>query len=300
MKTQKVKGMEIVPPKSESGLYETATMMPKMHQVCIAVGKRASGKSTGIINLIEKMGFDYCIAVSPTMQSNKELMDRINVEHVFDDVDNPNVIDDIKKIVKDEAEDLERYEAELERYNRLMKNIKNGNYMDEDSLALFFSPENQEFAKPEHRFNGRKPFIAVLVDDCLGSMLYSKPRKINGLATYSRHLGQLQDGGAIGVSLFFAIQSFKAQTGGLSRVIRNQATNIILFKTKDEGELKDVAESVAGEVSSDIFNKVYNQAIGDGNDHEFLFIDLHPKKEHLSMFRKRLSEFIIVDNLKKN
>ena len=98
--------------------------------------------------------------------------------------------------------------------------------------------------------------------------------------------------------MFFAIQSFKAQTGGLSRVIRNQATNIILFKTKDEGELKDVAESVAGEVSSDIFNKVYNQAIGDGNDHEFLFIDLHPKKEHASMFRKRLDEFIIVDNLK--
>jgi hypothetical protein len=228
------------------------------------------------------------------MASNRELMERINVEHVFDDVDNTSIIDDIKKVVKDEAEDLERYEAELERYNKLMKNIKNGNYMDEQAMAMFFSPENMEFTKPEHRFNGRKPFIAVLVDDCLGSMLYSKPRKINGLATYSRHLGQLSKGGAIGVSLFFAIQSFKAQTGGLSRVIRNQATNIILFKTKDEGELKDVAESVAGEVSNDIFNKVYNQAIGEGNNHEFLFIDLHKKDSHPSMFRKKLDEFILI------
>ena len=294
MKTQKVKGLQIVPPKSESGLYETATMMPKMHQVCIAVGKRASGKSTGIINLIEKLGFDYCIAVSPTMQSNKELMDRINVEHVFDDVDNPNVIDDIKKIVKDEAEDLERYEAELERYNRLMKNIKSGNYMDEEALAMFFSPENQEFAKPEHRFNGRKPRIGVIFDDMLGSGIYSKPRKLNGLATYSRHLGQLQNGGAIGVSLFFMIQSFKAQVGGLNKVIRNQCTSLLLFKTKDNQELKDVADSVGGEISEDLFNKVYETAIGDGSNYPFLFIDLHKKKEHVSMFRRRFDEFIII------
>ena len=298
MKTQKVKGLQIVPPKSESGLYETATMMPKMHQVCIAVGKRASGKSTGIINLIEKLGFDYCIAVSPTMQSNKELMDRINVEHVFDDVDNPNVIDDIKKIVKDEAEDLERYEAELERYNRLMKNIKSGNYMDEEALAMFFSPENQEFAKPEHRFNGRKPRIGVIFDDMLGSGIYSKPRKLNGLATYSRHLGQLKDGGAIGVSLFFMIQSFKCQVGGLNKVIRNQCTSLLLFKTKDNQELKDVADSVGGEISEDLFNKVYETAIGDGKNYEFLYVDLHPKKEHPSPFRKRFDEFILVDNLK--
>jgi hypothetical protein len=294
MKTQKVKGMEIIPPKGESGLYETATMMPKMHQVCIAIGKRASGKSTGIINLIEKMGFDYIIAVSPTMQSNKELMDRINVEHIFDDVDNPNIIDDIKKIVKDEAEDLERYEAELERYNKLMKNIKNGNYMDEEALALFFSPENQEFTKPEHRFNGRKPRIGVIFDDMLGSGIYSKPRKLNGLATYSRHLGQLNKGGAIGVSLFFMIQSFKCQTGGLNKVIRNQCTSLLLFKTKDNQELKDVADSVGGEISEELFNKVYDQAIGDGSNYPFLFIDLHKKKEHPSMFRKRFDEFILI------
>lgn len=294
MKTQKIKGMEIVPPKSESGLYETATMMPKMHQVCIAIGKRASGKSTGIINLIEKMNFDYIIAVSPTMQSNKELMDRINVEHIFDDIDNPNIIDDIKKIVKDEAEDLERYEAELERYNKLMKNIKNGNYMDEEALALFFSPENQEFTKPEHRFNGRKPRIGVIFDDMLGSGIYSKPRKLNGLATYSRHLGQLNKGGAIGVSLFFMIQSFKCQTGGLNKVIRNQCTSLLLFKTKDNQELKDVADSVGGEISEELFNKVYNEAIGDGSNYPFLFIDLHKKKEHPSMFRKRFDEFILI------
>jgi hypothetical protein len=294
MKTSRVKGLEIIPPKSESGLYETDTFMPKMHQVSIAVGKRASGKSTAIINLIERMKFDYCIAVSPTMNSNKELMERLNIEHVFEDVDDPSVIDQIKDIVKKEAEDLERYKEELKRYNKLMSDLKDGKYMDDDLLLQFFSDEGN-FIKPVHRWNGEKPRIAVIFDDMLGSGIYSRPRKLNGLSTYSRHVGQLKEGGAIGVSLFFMIQSFKCQTGGLNKVIRNQCTSMCLFKTKDRQEMKDVAESVSGEISEDIFNKVYDTAIREPYD--FLFIDLHKKKEHLSMFRRRFDEFIIPQNL---
>lgn len=294
MKTSRVKGLEIIPPKSESGLYTTDTFMPKMHQVCIAVGKRASGKSTAIINLIERMKFDYVIAVSPTMNSNKELMDRLKIEHVFEDVDDPSVIDQIKDIVKKEAEDLERYKEEVKRYNKLMKDLKDGKYLNDDLLLQFFSDEGN-FIKPTHRWNGEKPRIAVIFDDMLGSGIYSKPRKLNGLSTYSRHVGQLKEGGAIGVSLFFMIQSFKCQTGGLNKVIRNQCTSMCLFKTKDRQEMKDVAESVSGEISEELFNKVYDTAIREPYD--FLLIDLHKKKEHPSMFRRRLDEFIIPDSL---
>jgi len=297
MKTAKVKGLDIIPPKSESGLYKTDTFMPKMHQVCIAVGKRASGKSTAIINLIERMKFDYCIAVSPTMNSNKELMDRLKIEHTFEDVDDPKVIDQIKDIVKKEAEDLERYKDELKRYNKLMKDLKEGKYMDDDLLLQFFSDDGH-FTKPEHRWNGEKPRIAVIFDDMLGSGIYSKPRKLNGLSTYSRHIGQMKEGGAIGVSLFFMIQSFKCQTGGLNKVIRNQCTSMCLFKTKDKQEMKDVAESVSGEIDEELFNKVYDTAIKEPYD--FLFIDLHKKKEHPSMFRRRFDEFILTEDLKKN
>lgn len=290
MKTSKIKGLDIIPPKNESGLYVTDTYMPKMHQVCIAVGKRASGKSTAIVNLIEGMKFDYTIAVSPTMNSNKELMDRLNIEHVFEDVDDPNVIDSIKDIVKKEAEDLERYKDELKRYNKLMKDLKEGKYLDDDLLLQFFSDENH-FQKPTHRFNGEKPRIAVIFDDMLGSGIYSRPRKLNGLSTYSRHIGQLKEGGAIGVSLFFMIQSFKCQVGGLNKVIRNQCTSMCLFRTKDKQEMKDVAESVSGEIDEELFNRVYDTAIKEPYD--FLYIDLHKKKEHPSMFRRKFDEFII-------
>ena len=297
--TKKIKGMEIIPPSSESGQHTSDPELPKLHQVCIAVGKRASGKTTAVVNLIEKLNFDYVIAVSPTLNSNKEIMSRLKVEHIFEDTDDTAIVDNIKNIVAQEAEDLEKYQEDILKYNKLLKDIKAGKYMGNDELLLqFFNDEENMFLKPTHRWNGRKPRIAVLIDDAMGSLLYSKPRKLNGLATYSRHLGQLKEGGAIGVSLFFLIQSFKAQTGGLSKVIRNQATSLILFKTKDRGELEDVAESVAGEIDDETFYKVYEEAIGEGNNYEFLFIDFHKKPNHKSMFRKKFDEYIIIDEIK--
>jgi len=297
--TKKIKGMEIIPPSNESGQHISDPELPKLHQVCIAVGKRASGKTTAVVNLIEKLNFDYVIAVSPTLNSNKEIMSRLKVEHIFEDTDDTAIVDNIKNIVAQEAEDLEKYQEDILKYNKLLKDIKAGKYMGNDELLLqFFNDEENMFLKPTHRWNGRKPRIAVLIDDAMGSLLYSKPRKLNGLATYSRHLGQLKEGGAIGVSLFFLIQSFKAQSGGLSKVIRNQATSLILFKTKDKGELEDVAESVAGEIDDETFYKVYEEAIGEGHNYEFLFIDFHKKHNHKSMFRKKLDEYIIIDEIK--
>ena len=69
-----------------------------------------------------------------------------------------------------------------------------------------------------------------------------------------------------------------------------------LFKTKDKQEMKDVAESVSGEIDEDTFTKVYDKAIREPYD--FLFIDLHKKKEHPAMFRRRFDEFIIPEELK--
>jgi len=302
LSTQSVKGLQIVPPKETSGAYETSNDMPKMHCVTVIVGKRAAGKSVAAINLIEKMGYDYTIAVSPTMQSNKELMSRLNIEHTFSDPDDLTTVDKIKDIVNGEARDLERYRYEMKEYNKLMSDIKTGNSLDDNMLLKFFNTNTyglNDFVKPKHRWNGKKPRIAVLFDDMLGSMIYSRPRKINALSTYSRHLGQMEEGGSIGVSLYFLIQSFKMQSGGLNRVIRNQCTQLIVFKTKDNKELDDIADSCGGEISKEKFIQVYDYAIETGGDHPFLFIDLHKKENHPSMFRVCFDKFIIVDELNK-
>ena len=294
MRTQKIQGRDIVPPKTTSGAYQTHPEMLTMHQVCVIVGKRQSGKTTAMVNLIEQMVYDRVLIVSPTMKSNKELLDRLNISaaDIFEDCDDASLVDKIKQVVEDEAQDLDRYRDELRRYQKLMKALDSDNLpIEEDDLLSFFN--DREFIKPTHAWNGLKPRIAVVFDDCLGSTLYSKPRKLNALSTYSRHVGQLSAGGSIGLSLYFLIQSFKSQSGGLNKVIRNQCTSLLLFKTKDLAELKDVAESVAGEIDHDTFMQVYNEAIGDGHSHQFLCIDLHRKRSHVSMFRRCFNEFLI-------
>jgi len=299
MKTQKIKGLDIIPPKSHSGEYETPDDMPRSHMITIAVAKRNGGKTTAITNMIEKMKYDYCIVVSPTMQSNKELMSRLNVKHTFEDPDCPKLVDKIKEIIENEAKDLERYRDEMRRYNKMMKAMNSDDgHLEDNDLILFFG-DNKDFMKPKHEYNGRPPMIIVLFDDCLGSMLYSKPRKLNALSTYSRHIGQLKEGGAVGVSLAFLIQSYKCQTGGLNKVIRNQCTNLLVFKTKDQNEMKDIYESVAGEIDEETFYNVYNKAIGNGENYPFLFIDFHKKPHQPSMFRSKFNEYIITEKNKK-
>jgi hypothetical protein len=51
---------------------------------------------------------------------------------------------------------------------------------------------------------------------------------------------------------------------------------------------------VSGEIDEELFNKVYDTAIGDGTDYPFLFIDLHKKKEHFLCLDRRLDEFFII------
>jgi hypothetical protein len=184
----------------------------------------------------------------------------------------------------------------MKEYNKLMRDIKQGHNIGDDLMLKFF---NNDFVKPQHRWGGKKPRICVIFDDMLGSLIYSRPRKINALSTYSRHLGQLEEGGSIGVSLYFLIQSFKMQTGGLNRVIRNQCTQLIVFKTKDLKELDDIADSCGGEISKEKFIQVYDYAIETGGSHAFLFIDLHRKPNHPSMFRVCFDKFILIDELIK-
>ena len=98
LSTVNIKGMEIVPPKNTSGAYDTHPNMPIAPINVVVNGKRRAGKTVCCINLIEKMDFDYVIAVSPTMNSNKEIMSRLNIEHVFEDPDDLSCIDKISKI----------------------------------------------------------------------------------------------------------------------------------------------------------------------------------------------------------
>ena len=155
---------------------------------------------------------------------------------------------------------------------------------------------------------GHRPVIHCFVDDCQSTRMF-RDKKFLNLCIRHRHLGgislrkEIKDHcGALGVSLWIAVQNLKAQGGGCPRAVRNNATQMaIVGKSKDEQELQDIASSVGGEIDYEDFIKAYEYATDE--PHSSLIIDLHPKKNHPSKFRKNMDEFIIpcpCDNKKNN
>lgn len=269
--------MDIKVPKGSAFNFETPENLPKLHQLSLFVAKRGSGKSVAISNLVRMFGFDRIFIISPTIHSNKQMWSGlpIGLGDSFDDPDEAGIITEIIEQIDAERDDLVRYRKELKEWNKR-----------KSELPIFFG--NQP--KPEHRWNGRIPKLGLIVDDCQSTKLFSNRKFLNAI-TRHRHLGQLPEGGAIGISMFVAIQNYKSTSGGCPRVLRNNVTTLSVFKLKDAKEIDAIYEEVAGEVDKETFETVYADATVD--PYSFLFIDFHKKSEHPSMFRKRFNEFLI-------
>lgn len=303
MKTNKVKGLDITLGKSNAFAYETPPDLPKAHQSMLFVGKRGSGKTLGLVNLLEKMNYDRIFMISPSVLSNKEMMDRLHLDpdDIYDDVDDITCIEKIILKVEQERNDLEEYREKLKLWNKL-QGMFNGNKLlgdcEDEVLLTLYNPLSRSFDKPTHKYDGRPPMLGLVFDDVVGSMLFTKGiRKLNKLTIYHRHIAPFKEGGALGVSLYFLVQTYKAQAGGISKCIRNNTTSLVLFRTKNESELKDIQQECSGEVAEETFNEFYNYATSD--PHGFLFIDFHKKPNHVSGFRKYWSEFLIPDEIKE-
>ena len=77
----------------------------------------------------------------------------------------------------------------------------------------------------------------------------------------------------------------------IPKALRGNLTLLLLGKTKSERELLEIAEEFGSEIGVPQFLELYKQATDE--PHSFLMIDLHPKSEHPSPFRKNLAEFIV-------
>ena len=289
--------LRIQVPTSRAFAYETALDLPKLHQNMLIVGARGQGKTVAAVNILRMLPFDRIFVVSPTMKSNAEIMKelKINPQDVYENPDDISCIQQIKDAVQKEADELEKYRDDLRKYHKLMKTLKSSSpmfHVQDDELELFF--KDGDFKPPEHKWGGRKPICALLFDDCMGSQLFTKGiRQLNQLTIFHRHLAPVEKDGAIGISLFWLLQSYLAQSGGISKCIRNNATSLIFFKSKSDKQIDEVSSECAGEVSKEDFLKVYERAIQQ--PHDFLFIDFFKKKEQASMFRRNFTEYLLLE-----
>jgi hypothetical protein len=311
MKTEYEKKAVIKLPKGTAAFaIETDDHLPKLHQLLIANGKRGSGKSLAITNLLRMYKEQFkddlrIIVVSPTFGSNYAILKDLGIkkEDVFDDPDD-NIADKLVKICDDERDDFLEYEHLVKYYNEFIKRIKGqhiGSIEQFDEYMLqYYNPMTNQFEKPKPKYKrylqGKPPVIMTFLDDSQGSKLLSTDKKFMRLCLRHRHLGQMPEprGGAVGMSLLIATQSFKSN-GGLNRAIRNNATSMLQFKSKDIAELNQVADAFSGEIPKERFIEMYEAATDE--DFSFLFVDLHYKKGiQPSGFRKRFDTYLLEDN----
>jgi hypothetical protein len=290
--------LDIVIPNVKAFAYETHEDLPQSHQQVLCIGKRGSGKTIAVVNLINKLNYDRIFWVSPTCKSNQTIMSMLKIDDndIYEDIDDITIPDQIKAEIEEEARMYDEYHERMRKYKLFIKQKEHKNVIDDELLIEFFNPNTDQFEKPTHWLNGRRAHMVICYDDCLGSVLFSKgARKMTNMAILHRHLGSVTEGGggALGASIFYLSQSFKTQTGGIPRAVRNNSTSLIVFKTKSDKELIEIQEEVGGEVEKNDFYKIYNYATAE--PHSFLFIDLHPKTNHPSKYRKCFNEFICVN-----
>jgi hypothetical protein len=309
MKTEYEKKAVIKLPKNSNAFaVETPDHLPKLHQLCIANGKRGSGKSIAITNLIrmykEELGSDLrCIIVSPTFGSNYKLLSDLGIDRadVFEEPDD-DVPAKLIKIANDERDAFLEWRHLNEYYNQFIKTIKGGFFdrskMD-DYMLQYYNPLTNQFERPKPKYpcylKGKPPVLFTFIDDAQGSKLLSTNKKMLQLCLRHRHLGQMPppQGGAVGMSLFVSTQTFKSQ-GGLNKAIRSNCTALICFKTQNMSELQQISEAFSGEIPVDRFFELYKQATE--KPHDFLFVDLHYKKDvQPSGFRQNFDTYLIPD-----
>tara|TARA_R110002074_G_scaffold286936_1_gene458702 strand:- start:527 stop:1408 length:882 start_codon:yes stop_codon:yes gene_type:complete len=291
MKTVKIQGATIKAPTAISGTHSTPASCPKCHALVVLVGRSRAGKSVAAINLIKQMEYDRTILISPTANSNWDMLRELKVEEgdTFADLDDPNIIQKVRDMVDQERDDYIQYHADLKRYNGLMKDInegKNGRHLDQHMLRFF---KNGNFEKPTHKWGGRKPKIALLIDDCVQSKVFGKA--LSSLCLLYRHLGSIKGEGAIGISPFIITQVYRCQGNGLPKPIRSNSTLWCLFKNYNDKEKQLVAEDLSFGMDADSFVNMWD-SVCDSKEYSFLFVDTSPKSHHLSQFRRCFDEFI--------
>jgi hypothetical protein len=293
MKRVTVPGLELVfDAKSSAFRCVTPPMMPRAHFLLAAIGRRGQGKSSWVTNFLEKMKcVDRLIIVSPSAKSNKPLLDRLKSmlapEDIYNNVDDVTILDDLVAKVDQERDDLEKYLEDMRRYRKKLKMVGARNPLFDDMRG------DEDAKEPTHRWGGRIPLMCVWFDDIVGGglTLGKGARKMTQLALIHRHMGQFKKGGAVGLSMIWCAQSYRTSAGGISKAIRNNLTLLVVFKTKSDQELQEIADEAAGQVDRETFFRIYHAAIQ--GDHDSLLLDLNPKPEHPSGFRKGLDTFLV-------
>ena len=118
---------------------------------------------------------------------------------------------------------------------------QNLNVEDENLIKELLNYEELGFFDEPPKWKYRKevpPRLALVIDDSMGTDIMLPSAGLTKFVIAHRHWGE-----GLGITVFMLVQSYTAGAGqGLSRPIREQTTQLWLFKIAQEGQLKKVFE----------------------------------------------------------
>lgn len=278
--------------------------LPKLHGLFGFYGTRGSGKTCAMTTLLRKYKEHFkngirIFLICPTYKSNI---------HLYDDLVDPDDVyeeatqDSLSKIL-DEVEAESQLWQTWKEHTRIWKEYKRqerlflcGKRKDIDQDLLFESvelglvdceqPPSYKYERCEH------PIMMLILDDCMSSPLFNQSTKVknnlSNLCIKHRHIHS-----RLGITIFMALQSFKSQTGVLSRAIRNNLTMQCIWGFKDEKLIDSIHEEIGREITKEQFYALFDYAT-KGDSHNFLCVEFGSKPR----FRKNLDEIISVENIK--
>ena len=265
-----------------------------LHMLNMTIGGRGSGKSTFALKMIK--AYDKCksfdrIIVFSTTAHREPKMKTFLASKTFAELTHYKGFN-----VADLKNEMDRMEADIEAYRhykvrlvvweKYVAHHYNVDAMDFEELLML---EEMEFEKPRPpNKSGLYPTNLMLLDDLVGCRVFNANLSglANNLLISHRHFS---------CSIFILSQSF---TCFVPKQIR--ANNIglwVLFQTKCEKTMKDIADDVSSKVAPEMFIKAWKKACEKPYTPLICDYDTH---DNARRFRQGIDKLIVMEEDSQN
>ena len=277
MKTTRHKHLSVIIPK-EPAKIDVPPELPPLPMAMAAYGCRGSGKSTAIASMLRRYQEANCchriFLICPTYQSNRFLWeDIVDLEDVYEEA-NQAALDDVIRKTEAEADSWRVYKENRELFDQYKKQrdeLFGGtrDEIDEELLLRAYEAGIAELEEyPDYKYPGCKhPCIFVVIDDAMSSSIFNPSTKtknnLSNLVIKHRHIGTREHGG---LSIIIALQSYKSQSGVLSKAIRSNCTLMSIWGIRSDKMLSDIYEEMAREIPEETFIAAYDHCVQERHD----------------------------------
>lgn len=275
-----------------------------LHAIVNVVGKRNSGKSVCVFSrlrdLKEQNLAHRIYLISPTKLSNMHLVGNlIDEEDMYDEMTNNSVQSILDKVEAD-TQEYEKYLEDIELYDlwKKLQRRKNFDIEDIDPELLIKLDERNIFEleeKPTWKYKNSCNGVGIfhlVIDDAQSSQLFVPSTKNKFLNFIIRHRhASSRKNLKVGISVWMCLQNYSSQTAGLPKSIRENCTQLCVFKVQQRDIIEKIAKE-ASELDREKFMQAYDYATKE--DHCFLMVDFNPKDKK-KIFRKNWDEYIVFD-----